>query len=176
MKKITIILLALLGSAVSMSSCHKDEAVVYAMTNQDFVTRASSNIKFEIAAGNLAKNRGVSDSVKSYGNAMVSDNTKMSAALASVASQKGYTLSANLLAADQDKLTVLSSLNGAAFDQTYAQSMIETHQQAAALYTAAAQNNGIPDQDLRGFAFGQLSLLDFRLQGAYNLQIIVNKH
>ena len=176
MKKINIILLALLGSAVFMSSCHKDEPVVYAMANQDFVTRASSNMKFEIAAGNLAKTKGVSDSVKPYGNAMINDNTKMSATLGALASQKGYTIPSTLLANDQTNLTVLSSLSGAAFDQTYAQLMIETHQQATALYSTASQNNGVADADLRTFAFNQAPLLELRLQTAYNLQIIVNRH
>src|SRR5258708_26230182 len=176
MKKIHIILLALLGSVVSMPSCYKDnQPVVYVMGNQGFVTHASSNIKFELAAGNLAKSRGTIDSVKSYGNEMVTDNTKMQASLSSLASQKGLMMSTTLLASDQTNLATLSALSGTAFNQMYAQLMIETHQQALALFSAAAQYNGVPDADLRNFAFNQVPLLQFRLQMAYNLQIMANK-
>jgi putative membrane protein len=174
MKNKVIILLALLGSAVFISSCSKDQPVVYSMTNQDFVTRSASYFNFQIQAGNMAKSRGVNDSVKSYGTAMVNDNTTAYAALKTLATSKNLTISTTLQANDQTNLSSLASQSGAAFDQSYAQMMILTHNQEMALFNLGAQTNGMADVDLRTFSYNQLPLLSLRLQSAYHLQTIVS--
>jgi putative membrane protein len=175
MKKPMIILLALLGSAALISSCSKDQPVVYSMTSQDFVTRSASYFNFQIQAGNLAKSKGVNDSVKSYGTVMISDNTAAYAALKTLATSKSLTISTTLQANDQTNLNSLASQSSAAFDQSYAQMMILTHNQEIALFNLADQSNGVADMDLRTFSFNQLPLLSLRLQSAYSLQTIVTK-
>ncbi|HZY36597.1 MAG TPA: DUF4142 domain-containing protein [Mucilaginibacter sp.] len=175
MKNKIFILLALLGSAVNISSCHKDQPVVYSLTNQDFVTDAASSFNFQVQAGNMAKSRGVNDSVKTYGSAMVKDDTSAYAALKTLAKSKGLTISATLQTNDQTNLNSLSSQTGAAFDQAYAQMMVLTHNQEMALLNLASQYNGVADADLRAFAFSLLPEWSFRLQQAYNLQTIVSK-
>src|ERR1700735_4924366 len=175
MKKTMIILLALLGSAAIFSSCSKDQPVVYSMTNQDFVTRAASYFNFQIQAGNMAKSKGVNDSVKSYGTAMVNDNTIAYAALKALATSKSLTISTTLQANDQTNLSALGSQSATAFDQSYAQMMVLTHNQEIALFTLGGQTNGVADVDLRAFSYNQLPLLDLRLQSAYNLQTMVSK-
>jgi len=173
MKRIIIMLTALLGSAVLISSCSKDQPVVYSLTNQDFVTKAASGFNFQIQAGNMAETKGVNDSVKSYGRAMVSANTMALAALKTLASQKGLTVSSTLQTSDQANLSTFSGLSGTAFDQSYAQMMVTTHNQEASLFNLGAQSNGVPDADIRAFSFGQLPLLNLQLQSAYTLQAIV---
>jgi len=170
MKNRIFILLALLGSAVFISSCSKDHPVVYSMTNQDFAARSASYFNFQIQAGNLAKTRGTDDSVKSYGTVMVTDNTAAYAALKTLAASKGLTVSTTLQATDQTNLNSLSAQSGAAFDQAYAQMMVLTHNQEVALFNLGSQSNGVADADLRSFAFGQIPLTSLRLQMAYSLQ------
>ena len=175
MKRITIMLFALVGSAMIFSSCGKDQSqpVVYSMTNQDFVTHAASNFNFQVQAGNLAKSKGLNDSVKSYGTTMISDNTAAYAALKTLATSKGLTVSNTLQASDQTNLNSLSSQSGAAFDHAYAQMMVLTHNQEIGLFNLGAQFNGVADADLRNFSFSQLPQLNLRLQSAYHLQSIV---
>jgi putative membrane protein len=175
MKNKVFILLALLGSAVFISSCSKDQPVVYSMTNQDFVTRSASYFNFQIQAGNLAKSRGVNDSVKSYGTVMVNDNTAAYAALKTLATSKSLTISTTLQASDQTNLNALASQSGTAFDHSYAQMMVLTHNQEMALFSLGGQPNGVADADLRMFSYNQLPLLNLRLQSAYSLQTIVSK-
>jgi putative membrane protein len=175
MKNKIIILLALLGSAAFISSCSKDQPVVYSMTNQDFVTRSASYFNFQIQAGNMAKSRGVNDSVKSYGTIMVNDNTAAYAALKTLATSKSLTISTTLQTNDQTNLNSLASQSGTAFDQSYAQMMVLTHNQEIALFSLAGQTNGLADADLRMFSYNQLPLLNLRLQSAYSLQTIVSK-
>jgi putative membrane protein len=173
MKNKIFILLALLVSAVSISSCHKDSPVVYSLSSQDFVAHAASNFNFQIQAGNLAMSKGLNDSVKSYGTVMVSDNTAAYAALKTLATTKGLTVSTTLQATDQSNLNSLSTQSGAAFDQAYAQMMVLTHNQEGAFFNLGSQYNGVADADLRSFAFNQLPLLSVRLQQAYSLQTLV---
>ena len=173
MKNKSFILLVLLISAVSVSSCHKDSPVVYSISSQDFVTHAASSFNFQIQAGNLAMAKGLNDSVKSYGTVMVSDNTTAYAALKTLATQKGLMVSTTLQAADQTNLNSLSTQTGEAFDQAYAQMMVLTHNQELAFFNLGSQYNGVADADLRTFAFNQLPLLSLRLQSAYSLQTIV---
>jgi len=175
MKKTMIILLAIIGSAAVFSSCSKDQPVVYSMTNQQFVARSASYFNFQIQAGNLAKTRGVNDSVKSYGTAMVNDNTIAYTALKTLAAGKGLTVSTTLQTSDQSNLNALASQSGATFDQSYAQIMVLTHNQEIALFTLGEQSTGVADADLRSFSFNQLPLLGLRLQSAYNLQTMVSK-
>ena len=173
MKRIGIILLVLLGSTILFSSCHKDQPVTYALSNQDFVTHAASSYNFQIQAGTLAQTKGVNDSVKSYGANMVKDNTAAFAALKTLATSKGLTVSTTLITTDQTNLGTISGQTGAAFDQAYAQTMVLTHSQQVALFNLGAQANGVADADLRAFSFSQLPLLSLRFQEAQNLQTIV---
>ncbi len=175
MKKITIMLIALVGSAMIFTSCSKDsnQPVTYSLSNQDFVARSASYFNFQIQAGNLAKSKGVNDSVKSYGTAMVTDNTAAYATLKTLATAKGLTVTTTLQSTDQTNLSSLSSQSGAAFDQSYAQMMILTHNQEIALFNLGSQSNGVADADLRSFSFSQVPSLTLRLQMAYSLQTLV---
>ena len=164
MKKFNLMLLALLGSAVLISSCHKDDRQVTSQVgDQVFVTDASSSDSFEIQAGKLAMARGVSDSVKVFADSMVNDNTKIAASLATVASQNGFTLSTTLQPVDQNNLNALNTLTGVAFDKQYAATMVTAHQGALALFASAAATNGVGNTSLRSFAGAQAASLQTQL-------------
>ena len=164
MKKISLLLLALLGSAVLISSCHKDDNQIdYQVGNQVFVTDASSSNSFEIQAGKLAMARGVSDSVKVFADSMVNDNTKIAANLSTVASQNGFTLSTTLQPVDQNNLNALNTLTGVVFDKEYAAIMVAAHQGALSLFASAAAANGVQNASLRSFAGAQAPGLQTQL-------------
>jgi putative membrane protein len=164
MKKISLMLLALLGSAVLLSSCHKDDNQVnYQVGDQVFVTDASSSNSFEIQAGKLAMTRGTSDSVKVFADSMVNDNTKIAAKLSTVASQNGLTVSTTLQPVDQNNLNALNALTGVAFDKQYAAIMVMAHQGALSLFGSAAATNGVGNPSLRAFAGAQVAGLETQL-------------
>lgn len=158
MKKTISILLVLLGSAVIISSCRKND-VDYKMNNQDFVVQASSANMFEIGAGSLAVNKGINANVKSFGQHMVNDHSEAAASMATLASSKGWTIPTSMINKHQEMLNTLASLNGTAFDKQFAAMMVISHQETIALFESASQNNGVPDIDLRLFATQKLPTL-----------------
>jgi putative membrane protein len=164
MKKISLLLLALLGSAVLLSSCHKDDNKIYFQVgDQSFVTDASSSDSFEIQAGKLAMARGVSDSVKVFADSMINDNTKIAAKLSAVASQNGFMISTTLKPVDQNNLNALNTLTGVAFDKEYAAIMVTAHGGVLSLYNNAAAANGVGTPALRAFAGAQVAGLQTQL-------------
>lgn len=173
MKRNFFMLLAFLGSVVWLSSCSKSTPVTYSFTSQAFVNRAASSFNFQIQAGTLAQSKGVNDSVKAYGALMVSDNTTSLKNLNTLAASKGLSVPTTLVASDQSNLTTLQSESGTSFDQSYAQTMILTHNLELSFFNLAAQYNGVADADLRNFAFNLTPLLSIRAQEAYQLQTIV---
>lgn len=166
-------LLALLGGVMTFSSCKKDHH--YSMTNQDFVTKASSGNMFEVAAGNLAQQNSTNADVKAFGTRMVSDHGKAGTDLATLASKKGWTIPTSLLASDQANLDTLTSLNGTSFDKKFAAIMVNSHIKTIDLFQMASSDSGVPDADLRSFAAGKLPTLREHLQLAQQLQTEVGK-
>jgi len=170
MKKTLIIIIAVLGTAVFMQSCTKDSSTNYMMTNQDFITQASSSNMFEIAAGNLAINNSANANVKAFGNHMISDHSQAAAEMATLVSKKGLTIPTAMSAKDQNNYNMLAALTGTAFDKQFAMIMVTSHQQTIALFQTAAGNTGVPDGDIRAFASGKLPTLKEHLAEAQTLQ------
>ena len=166
--------LAFLGIAGFTTSCHKDDPL-YAMSNQDFVTQASSGNMFEIAAGNLALHNTTNTDIQAFGNHMITDHGAAATEMATLASHKGWAIPTAMLQKDQANLSTLSSLNGTAFDQQFAAMMVTSHQQTIDLFKRAAAEHGVPDADLRSFASGKLPTLNAHLQEAEQLQANVGQ-
>lgn len=145
------------------------------MTDQDFVTRASSSNMFEIAAGNLTISNSTNSSVTAFGSHMVNDHGQAATEMMGLAHQKGWTIPTDMLEKDKANLSVLASLSGTAFDKQFAAMMVTSHQETISLFTSVAQNNGVPDADLRAFASGKLPTLKEHLQEAQTLQTQVNQ-
>lgn len=167
-----LIALAFLGF-VSLVSCKKDHN--YQMPNQHFVTQASSSNMFEIAAGNLAIQKGVNAEVKAYGNHMVTDHSTAATEMATLANQKGLTVPTTMTEKHQAKLNMLAGLIGTEFDKQYAAMMVTSHMETIVLFQEASSDIGVPDDDLRGFAAGKLPTLNEHLQHAQQLQTMVGQ-
>ncbi|MGN6640505.1 MAG: DUF4142 domain-containing protein [Mucilaginibacter sp.] len=145
------------------------------MSNQDFVTKASSGNMFEIAAGNLAQQNSSNADVKAFGTHMITDHGQAGTEMAALASKKGWTIPTALLPQDQASLDTLTSLNGSAFDKKFAAIMINSHIKTINLFQMASSDSGVPDADLRSFAAGKLPTLREHLQMAQQLQTEVGK-
>ena len=171
MKKTILMTMALLGTAICIQSCKKDNNNNnYQMGNQDFVTQASSSNMFEIAAGNLAIQNSTNANVKAFGTHMTTDHGQAATEMATLASKKGWTVPSAMSAKEQTNYNTLAALSGTAFDKQFAQIMVTSHQQTIALFQTAASDSGVPDGDLRGFAAGKLPTLKAHLADAQTLQ------
>jgi putative membrane protein len=175
MRKIVILITAILGTALIVQSCKKDKKSIYTMTNQAFVTQASSSNMFEIAAGQLAANKNSRINVKAYGSYMVTDHTLAAKQMADLAQKKGLVVPLNVAAREQNRYNTLAALSGADFDKEFASIMVTSHQETIELFKSASSTTGVPDADLRAFAAGKLPELMDHLTAAQNLQTQVNQ-
>lgn len=161
--------------ATTFNACTKDDGEQqYAMSNQDFVTTASSSNNFEVLAGGLAITKAGNAEVKSYGQHMVTDHTAAGTEMKNLASAKGWTVPETLQAKEQQNLDKLNGLNGVAFDREFVNIMVLSHQDAVSLFETAANNMGVPDADLRSMASAKLPTLKQHLQHATELKLKVN--
>ena len=171
-KKIWLIF-TLIGLTVSIVSC-KDDDDDYAMSNQEFVTKASSSNNFDVAAGGLAVTKGNSAVVTQYGQHMVADHGAAGMEMKNLASEKSWAISDQLQPKEQALIGVLTPLSGNAFDKEFARIMVDSHMDAVALFEKASASMGVPDQDLRNFASAKLPTLKAHLQKAIELKAAVN--
>lgn len=160
----------LLCGALALGSCKTEDA--YDMSIQDFVTRAASSNLFEMAAGNLARNSS-DTTIRAFGIRMIVDYGKAENELTQLASQKGYSIPATLGLLDQENLDTLSAVSGNAFAKKLATMTVMSQGQAVLLFQAASGNNGVADEELRGYAAGRLPVIKADLQLAEQLPVTI---
>jgi putative membrane protein len=129
-----------------------------------FAKEAAQGGMAEVKLGQLAQHKGVSDSVKNFGERMVDDHSKAGDKLKDLASHENITLPTDISAKDQVIYDRLSKLNGAAFDRAYAKDMVKDHEADVAAFQKEA-NAGKLDS-LKGFASDTLPTLQDHLKEA----------
>jgi len=105
---------------------------------QNFVANAIRTDNSEIMLGQLAKEKGETESVKAYGDMLVTDHRKAREDMMPLAKELGVTPSDEPkpeAKADHDKLAALS---GEDFDREFLNAMITAHQKNIELFQAAA--------------------------------------
>ena len=147
-----------------------DKAQRGQLTEKDykFVKEASRGGMSEVDLGNLAKQKGTSQSVKDFGQRMVRDHTKANDDLKQIASQKGATLPSELDRSDRSTMDKLQKATGADFDREYANAMVKDHRTDVKEFQNAAQN--ATDPDLKSFAQKTLPTLQEHLRLAEDMQ------
>jgi len=142
-----------------------------------FVTSAADGGMFEVEAGKLAVAKGDSTSmgfmhgdslsVKSFGQMMITDHTKVNEELKSLVTRKGATVPASLSPAKQQKLDSLSAVTGAAFNSLYGRMMVSSHRETIALFQSEAASGN--DNELKSWASDKIPALQEHLEMAQML-------
>ncbi|MEG4579644.1 DUF4142 domain-containing protein [Microcoleus sp. MON1_C5] len=130
--------------------------------DRNFVMQAGQLGMLEVELGRLAVQRGSSAGVKQYGQEMVKEHTQANEELMQVAMQKGVKLPTEMSSQNTALMERLSGLSGTSFDTAYKQAMIESHNQAIALFQAQSQKG--QDPDLKAWATQKLPNLQAHLQ------------
>ncbi|MEP6489454.1 DUF4142 domain-containing protein [Microcoleus vaginatus GB2-A3] len=130
--------------------------------DRNFVMQAGQLGMLEVELGRLAVQRGSSAGVKQYGQEMVKEHTQANEELMQVAMQKGVKLPTEMSSQNTALMERLSGLSGTSFDAAYKQAMIESHNQAIALFQAQSQKG--QDPDLKAWATQKLPNLQAHLQ------------
>jgi putative membrane protein len=133
-------------------------------SDNQFVTKAAQGGLAEVKLGELAKDKGASQSVKDFGDRMVTDHSAANNELKSLAGNKGVNVPEELTAKDQATYDRLSKLSGDQFDRAYMTTMVKDHQADVAEFRRASQT--LSDSDLKAFAAKTLPTLESHLQMA----------
>jgi putative membrane protein len=129
-----------------------------------FVVSASQDGETEVRLGGIAKERGTTADVKSFGAMMAGDHAKANAELKALCAKRGVQLPANLDADHQKVVDSLAKKTGTDFDSAYTLEMVKAHKNAVALFEGEAKST--TDADLKAFVETTLPVLKHHLEMA----------
>lgn len=126
-----------------------DMMAVAPTDDQGFASTAAASDAFEIASGNLAREKATVQGLKDFGAMMVADHTKSTADLkAAAANVPGVTPNPALNAEQQANLDALRAASGTQFDTLYKAQQVDAHTKAlTALQSYAAGGTAQPFKD-----------------------------
>ena len=135
-----------------------------------YVTAAGQSDQFEIQEGKLAERMGQSRKVRAFGKQMVEDHTKSTSMVMMAAQSSGMPqMPPPPLTSDQQQmLAQLQATSGAAFDRTYIQQQMQSHQQALATQQGYAQSG--TDPNLKMTAAKIVPVVEHHIQELQTLQ------
>jgi putative membrane protein len=131
-------------------------------TDRNFVLQAAGSNMLEVQLGRLAVERGASNAVKQHGAKMVEEHTQVTQELMQLAMEKGVQVPTELSSQNKAVRDRLSGLSGTSFDAAYKQVMLDSHNQAIALFKAESQQG--QDADVKAWATNILPNLQAHLQ------------
>jgi putative membrane protein len=138
------------------------------VSDTQFAKKAAQGSMAEVKMGQLAQEKGTSDSVKKFGQRMVDDHTKASDELKKAAAQESINLPSDVSAKDKATYEALSRLSGAAFDRAYARDMVKDHEEDIADFNKEA--NGGQKAAIKDFASQTLPTLQDHLKQAKEMR------
>jgi putative membrane protein len=139
-----------------------------AVSDTQFAKKAAQGGMAEVRLGQLAQEKGTSDSVKKFGQRMVEDHTKAGEELKRAASKENITVPDDISAKDKATYDSLSKLSGAAFDRAYARDMVKDHEEDIADFNKEA--NGGKNAAIKDFATQTLPTLQDHLKEAKEMR------
>lgn len=145
----------LLAAAIGLASATAAFADV-SKKDQAFLTKAATGGLFEVQAGQLAEQKGQSDSIQSFGAMLVKDHGVANDELKELAARKGATLPTSLPQDKQKKLEKISRAKN--FDKEFVKEVgVHDHKTDIALFEKAS--TGADDPDVNAFATKTLPTL-----------------
>lgn len=132
-----------------------------------FLENAARGGMEEVELGQLAQQKGTSQGIRSFGQRMVTDHTKLNNELKQIAGQKGALLPTQTSHHANSAVEHLQNETGADFDKAYAKDMVKDHRKDLKEFQNAAKN--VTDPDLRAFAEKAVATLQEHLSMAENL-------
>jgi len=133
------------------------KAEAKAVSAQEFATKASAAGLAEVNLSSLAKDRASRAEVKHFAQHMIDDHTKANMELLQLVNAKKLRAAERMDDEHQKMHERLSGLKGEEFDRQYMTVMLKDHEEAVALFGAAAK--GLDDKDLQAWAAKTLPTL-----------------
>lgn len=137
---------------------------------QDFINKAIMSNQYEIAMAQQAGARSANEAIKSYSTMLVDEHQKVLGELQQYAKSKGWTVSDQLDQTHTDLLGTLDGADSSAYDQSFKDAAIASHEKAIALYESLATDQSVQDSTLKSWAADKLPALRSHLQQAKDLR------
>jgi len=147
------------------ASVSKDDAT--------FVVNTANAGMTEVAAGQLAQQKGMGKDVKAYGSMMEKDHTAAADKLKAVAASKNITLPPAIAPEMQKNIDDLQKKDGKDFDKAYISMMVDDHKKVISLFEDEAKNGS--DADIKAFASSTLPTLRHHLEEAQKCEKMEKK-
>jgi len=135
-----------------------------------FVKEAALGGMAEVQLGDLARQKANNQSVRSFGERMVSDHTKANNELRDLITKKGATLPTETSHHDK-AMERLEKASGADFDRMYAADMVKDHKKDLKEFRSAAQNS--TDPDVKNWAQKTIATLEEHSRMAQEMEATV---
>lgn len=134
------------AAAATCLSVLRTQAVAADLKTADFefMKQADQIDLTEVKLGKIAKHNASVSAVKDFGERMVRDHSRMNQDLRAIADKEDVKLPKQLDRKDQEFVSQLSNLSGAAFDHAYTKDMVRDHKGAIAKFEAEAKNGNCP--------------------------------
>jgi putative membrane protein len=157
--------LAFASPALAQNSTASGTSQKPSAMTEKFVKNAAMTDMFEIQTGEMVEQKVDNDAYKKFAQMIVSDHTKSSDKLKSLAgSLSGITVPQELDKAHQEKMSKLQSFSGARLENQFRAAQIKGHEQAIKLYQNYASKGDSPE--LKQFAQETLPTLQEHLKAA----------
>ncbi len=135
-----------------------------APADKEFVQKAATGGLMEVELGKVVASKAENADVKSFGQRMVDDHSKVNDSLKQLAASKGISLPAETDAKHKAEINKISAMSGPQFDRTYMRLMVSVHKKDIAEFNRASRT--VKDPDIRKFAAETLLILKQHLQEA----------
>jgi putative membrane protein len=136
--------------------------------DESFLAAAAKSGMAEIELSKLAGEKSSRSDIKMYAHQLLSDHTKATEELKTLAVTKKYKLPTGPGVANDTKKVALQALEGRDFEDKYVNSMVDDHKSALKLFQEESQN-GV-DPDIKKFASKTLPILREHLSMAKALE------
>lgn len=127
-----------------------------------FMKKAADGGMTEVELGKLAAEKGGSDEVKSFGQQMVDDHTKIGDNLKEVAGKMKVTLPEKMSAKHHALVEKMAGMSGADFDKAYVPEMVKDHKKDISEFEAA--KGTVKNEDLKKFIDDSLETMKGHLE------------
>ncbi len=166
MKRYMILGISILGMLIGVQTEAQAQldTVTTETMDQEFVNRAISMNRFEIALASQAMERSSSEEVKQFAQKLVTDHSRTMEELEQAASAKKLVLPDAIEENQASILKAVGELSGDDFNTAFKDVIVKSHEDAIALFELGAGENGINDPELRTWAGEKVSTLKSHLE------------
>lgn len=165
-------LLAVSFGAVLFCACKKDNNNSLNDTDKNFMTQVAIGNNAEIHAGQLATTKTDNDSIRAFGEFMVTEHGQAQNDLKTLGSNVNYTISDSVDAAHQQLIAMLNNLSSHNFDTAYINSQIRDHQNTLNVFQNEINNGN--QSDVKAYANKYLPHIQEHLRMADSLALLIH--